>query len=69
MLLFAIPIMVRRRLARAAAGSSSPDRPDRGSCRPSVRDRPGRHDDWLIWSLPVMLAAWAAVIVLVGTVV
>jgi hypothetical protein len=65
MLLFAVPVLVNRRLATAP---SIPDRPDRGSCRPLVRDRPGRNDDWLIWSLPVTLAAWATAIVLVGQV-
>ena len=32
MLLFAVPILVRRRLASSAAASSIPDRSDRGSC-------------------------------------
>jgi hypothetical protein len=69
MLLFAVPILVRRRLASAAAASSIPDRPDRGECLRLVGDRPDRHDAWLMWSLPLILAAWAAVIVLVGLVV
>jgi hypothetical protein len=66
MLLFAVPVLVRRRLASSAAASSSSDRRDRGSCHRPVRGRAERHDDWLMWSLPVILAAWAAVIVLVG---
>ena len=69
MLLFAVPILVRRRLASSAAASSVPDRPDRGSCRGLVRGRPDRPDDRLMWFLPVILAAWAAAIVLVGVVV
>lgn len=69
MLLFAVPILVRRRLASSAAASSIPDRSDRESCQRPVRGRAGRHDDWLMWSLPVILAAWAAAIVLVDLVV
>jgi hypothetical protein len=68
MLLFAVPILVRHRPASLAAASSSADQPDRGSCRP-VRGRADRPDDWLMWSLPVILAAWAAVTVLVDLVV
>ena len=68
MLLFAVPILVRRRLASSAAASSIPDRPDRGSCCGLVRGRPDRPDDWLLWSAPVILASWAAAIVLVGLV-
>ena len=69
MLLFAVPILVRRRLASSAAASSIPDRSDRGSFHRPVRDREDRVDDWLIWSLPVILAAWATAIVLVDLVV
>jgi hypothetical protein len=68
MLLFAVPILVRRRLASSAAASSIPDRSDPESCRP-VRGRADRHDDWLMWSLPAILAAWVAVIALVDLVV
>jgi len=68
MLLFAVPTLVRRRLASSAAASSSSDRQVGGSCRP-VRGRADRDDDWLMWSAPVILAAWAAAIVLVDLVV
>ena len=69
MLLFAVPILVRRRLASSAAASSIPGWSDRGSCHHPARGRAGRHDDWLMWSLPVILAAWATAIVLVDLVV
>ena len=69
MLLFAVPILVRHRLASSAASSSIPDRSDRGSFHRPVRDRADRADDWLMWSLPVILAVWAAAIVLVDLMV
>ena len=68
MLLFAVPILVRRRLACAAAASSIPDRPDRGRSCGLARGRPDRPDDWLLWSAPVILASCTAAIVLVGLV-
>lgn len=66
MLLFAVPILVRRRLARAALDRGHAARRDASATRHQHRGRLGVRGPWLLWLERLVLASCGSALVLVG---